>query len=134
LQRLTRGERAARAPTVGPAEVQQLAVTLNETLDATDRAEADLRAARDDLARRMDYFQQVIDTLDIAVASCDADGVLALRNQVVQDVSRGDNSRSVNDLAGLHEGDSRHPLARALAGEVLAHRDGEVDLDSGIGS
>jgi signal transduction histidine kinase/CHASE3 domain sensor protein len=123
LQRLTDGDRAARAPVGGPAEVRQLAVTLNEALDSTDRAEAGLRAARDDLARRRDYFEQVLDTLDIAVVSCDADGVLAFRNRVARDAAGGGPPRHVDDLAGLHEGDPRHPLARALAGEVFAHRE-----------
>jgi signal transduction histidine kinase/CHASE3 domain sensor protein len=123
LRRLSGGERAVRAPVSGPSEVRQLAVTLNEALDSTDRAEADLRAARDDLARRKDYFEQVLDTLDIAVVSCDGDGALTFRNRAASDVTAGGAPQHVDDLAGLHEGDPRHPLARALAGEVFVHRE-----------
>lgn len=123
LQRLTNGERAVRAPAVGPVETQQLALTLNDALDSSDRAEAGLRVARDDLARRKDYFEQVLDSLDIAVVSCDADGVLAFRNRVARDAPGEGMPRHVDDLAGLHEGDPRHPLARALTGEVFVHRE-----------
>ncbi|MEV6350534.1 ATP-binding protein [Actinoplanes sp. NPDC051851] len=122
LRRLTAGDRTARAPAAGPAEVRELAAALNEGLDAADLAETDLRAARDDLARRNEYFQQVLDTLDIAVISCDADGVLTFRNRVSRQDGTG-TPRHVDDLAGLHEGDPRHPLARALAGEVMVHRE-----------
>ncbi|WP_436531745.1 sensor histidine kinase [Actinoplanes sp. HUAS TT8] len=116
LQRLAGGDRAARAPSVGPAEVRQFTDTLNGALDAADRAEADL-------ARRRDYVEQVLDTLGIAVVSCDADGVLVFRNRVARDASAAGTPRHVDDLAGLHEGDPRHPLARALAGEVFTHRE-----------
>jgi signal transduction histidine kinase len=52
-----------------------------------------------------------------------ADGVLTFRNRVARDAAAGATLRHVDDLAGLHEGDPRHPLARALAGEVFVHRE-----------
>ena len=58
-----------RAPAVGAIEVRHLATTLNEALKSNDRAQAALRAARDDLKRRNYYVEQVLDTLAIAVAS-----------------------------------------------------------------
>jgi signal transduction histidine kinase/CHASE3 domain sensor protein len=116
LRRLTDGDRTARAPALGPAEVRQLTAALNGALDATDRAEAGLRAARD-------YVEQVLDTLGIAVVSCDSDGVLVFRNRAARDTQAAPSPRHVDDLAGLHEGDPRHPLARALAGEIVVHQE-----------
>ncbi|BCY11738.1 ATP-binding protein [Actinoplanes sp. L3-i22] len=117
LRRLTDGDRTARAPVLGPVEVRQFTTTLNGALDATDAAEAGLRAARD-------YVEQVLDTLGTAVVSCDNDGVLVFRNRVARDTTQAaDPPRHVDDLAGLHEGDPRHPLARALAGEIVVHQE-----------
>lgn len=123
LQRLADGDRGARAPAVGPAEIRQFTTTLNEALDAGARAEAGLRAARDDLAHRRDYVEQVLDTLGIAVVSCDGDGTLIFRNRVARAASDAPTPRHVDDLAGLHDGDPRHPLARALGGEVFVQRE-----------
>ncbi|WP_198170502.1 PAS domain-containing protein [Actinoplanes awajinensis] len=59
---------------------------------------------------------------------CDAGGLLIFRNRIARDTPLGNTPAHVSDLGGLHEDDPRHPLARALAGAVLVHRETTLHL------
>ena len=49
---------------------------MRDELRLREAAEAELRAARDDLAAERAYLRQVLDALDVSVITCDADGIL----------------------------------------------------------
>jgi signal transduction histidine kinase/CHASE3 domain sensor protein len=124
LHRLAGGERSARATVAGPPEVRDLARTLNSSLDATDRAEAQLRGARDAVERQNTYFLQVLDSLNMAVVACDGRGDIVFRNRVARAANPAEDLHHVGELTAVEErDDDRHPLARALAGEVLVQRE-----------
>lgn len=124
LHRLATGQRSARARDAGPPEVRDLAAALNASLDATDRAEAELRTARDAVELQKGHFQQVLDTLNMAVVTCDEHGELVYRNQIARLRGPHEDPRHVDDLTGMQEhGETRDPLARALTGETFVQRE-----------
>jgi signal transduction histidine kinase/CHASE3 domain sensor protein len=126
LERLTEGDRDARATVDGPNEVRQLALTLNNSLDATARVEGELQTAHDAVERQNAYFVQVLDSLNMAVTACDEHGDLVYRNRVARR-QRHDEAfhRSAGDAArtGDSRTETRHPVARALAGEVFVQQE-----------
>jgi signal transduction histidine kinase/CHASE3 domain sensor protein len=121
LQRFSRGNHTARASTAG-SEIQHLAAIVHESLDATARAEADRRATHDAAALKNTYFVEILDTLNVAVVSCDPDGVLVYRNRVARN-ALGETEPHVDNVENLTTDDPRHPLARVLAGEVFINRE-----------
>ncbi|MDR7320661.1 MULTISPECIES: ATP-binding protein [Catenuloplanes] len=125
LGRLADGDRSARAPVVGPPEVKLLAQTLNACLDETARAEAGLRTAHDTLLRQEAYVRQVLDVIDVAVMTCDADGAIVSVNQRARRLARQPIPAHIRDLTHVvHTGNDvqpeDHPLARALTGQTVA--------------
>jgi signal transduction histidine kinase len=126
LERLTAGDRDARAAVAGPAEVQQLAVTLNDSLDATAKVEGELQRAHAAVERQNAYFVQVLDSLNMSVTACDEHGDLVYRNRVAR-LQRHDEAFQHSDGPSGRQGDgraeTRHPVARALGGEVFVQHE-----------
>jgi signal transduction histidine kinase/CHASE1-domain containing sensor protein len=57
---------------------------LRDELGLREAAEAELRAARDELGAERAYLRQVLDALDVAVVTCDADGILVHTNRAAR--------------------------------------------------
>lgn len=129
LDRLGAGDRTARATITGPPEVATLAAALNASLDATDRAEADLRTAHHTVEQQRGFYAQILDTLNLAIMTCDTHGNLDYVSPVARQGRPGQSLRHVDDLTGLQEPDDpRHPVARALAGETLTRHEMTLHL------
>lgn len=83
---------------------------------------ADLRGARDDLVAQKDYLTQVLDTLDVAVLTCDPGGRVVHSNRAARLQLPG-TEKPLTAAAGLRHPDgtlipdNQQPLVRALAGE-----------------
>jgi signal transduction histidine kinase/CHASE3 domain sensor protein len=126
LERLTAGDRDVRATVDGPVEVRQLALALNQSLDATARVEGELQTAHDAVERQNAYFVQVLDSLNMAVTACDEHGDLVYRNRVARQ-QRHDEAfhRSAEPAVGAGDSraETRHPVARALSGEVFVQQE-----------
>ncbi|MFI5843043.1 ATP-binding protein [Catenuloplanes sp. NPDC051500] len=112
LNRLRNGDRSARAAPAGPAEVRLLAETLNSSLDETERAEAQLRTARDALAVQEAYLAQVLDAIDVGVLTCDASGAVVRVNRTGRQQL---GATPPTHISGLADG----TIARALDGETV---------------
>lgn len=124
LDRLGAGDRTARANITGPPEVAALAAALNASLDATDHAEANLRAAHDTVEHQRGFYAQILDTLNLAIMTSDVHGNLDYISPVARQGRPGQSLHHVDDLIGLHDADDpRHPVARALAGETLTRHE-----------
>jgi PAS domain-containing protein len=99
--------------------------------DITDRkaAEAQLRAARDELADQRTYLTQILDAIDIAVVTCDATGAIVHANQAARDwtrtfarpvtVTETAVRVGVAALDGSAVAEQDLPLLRALTGEEI---------------
>ncbi len=107
-------------------ELAEATTRLQLELAQRRAAEAELRAARDELARQKAYLAQVLDALEIAVLTCDVDGRIVHANRT----SRGDlpgRPRTVAETVthlnltradGSVPAPGDTPLDRALAGRA----------------
>ncbi|WP_271190034.1 ATP-binding protein [Dactylosporangium matsuzakiense] len=104
---------------------------LRRELDRRLSAEADLRAARDDLAAQQQYLREVLDTIDVTVVTCGTDGLLVHANRAAR-AALPDSAGPLDIVAAARQlrfthpdgsafTDAETPLARALRGE---HVDG----------
>jgi hypothetical protein len=105
----------------GPPGVRALATTLNAALDQQRDAEDQLHQARDDLAGQQAYLTEVLNSISVAVLTCNADGTLREVNGVARAAQHGAIPVHVNDLHGIAEPGANlatapHPLVRALHG------------------
>jgi signal transduction histidine kinase/CHASE3 domain sensor protein len=122
LSRLAGGDRAARADPRGPPEVRVIAETLNRSLDDAEDARQGLLATHRELS-------QILDVLNVAVVTCDAEGTIVRVNRTAREDVDGEMPAHVSGLNRIAEPGSRpgdpgaagppagaHPLALALAG------------------
>jgi signal transduction histidine kinase/CHASE3 domain sensor protein len=122
LARLAGGDRAARTEPSGPPEVRMLAATLNRSLDDGEEARQRLLATHRELT-------QILDVLNVAVVTCDAEGTIVRVNRTARQDVGGEMPLHVSDLDRVAELGDRpapgaaghvsggHPLALALSGQ-----------------
>jgi signal transduction histidine kinase/CHASE3 domain sensor protein len=123
LTRLAGGDRAARTEPGGPPEVRMLAATLNRSLDDAEEARQRLLATHRELT-------QILDVLNVAVVTCDAEGTLVRVNRTAREDVDGEMPSHVRHLDRVAEPGDRpapgaagavsggHPLALALSGQL----------------
>ncbi|MET7419064.1 ATP-binding protein [Dactylosporangium sp. NPDC005555] len=70
--------------TAAERAIAEANTALRAELTLREAAEAELRAARDDLAAEQAYLRQVLDALDITVITCDADGMVVHTNRAAR--------------------------------------------------
>ena len=96
---------------------------------ALARALAEIAAARDELARRQHFTDALLETIDVGIVSCDAEGTSVVRNSAERRLLglTSENARSqsvassIDVLApgGVRVDPENYPLARALRGETV---------------
>ena len=72
------------APVYGAPGSTRASDPMREELTLREAAEAELRAARDHLGAERAYLRQILDALDVAVITCDADGILVHTNRAAR--------------------------------------------------
>jgi signal transduction histidine kinase len=89
------------------------------------QVEAELRAARDELALQKAYLDQVLDAIDVAVVTCDASGVMQHSNRAAREWSRLRGPAATVDEVAVQfnvtgqSDDAGLPLLRSLHGEEV---------------
>jgi PAS domain S-box-containing protein len=105
---------------------------------ALSAALADVAAARDELARRQSFADALLQTVEVGIVSCDADGGSRVRNRaeramlgipeppVGSDPELSDPAIDFLDAGGKRLDPRDYPLTRALRGETLGNVDFQV--------
>ncbi|OIQ90465.1 putative diguanylate cyclase YegE [mine drainage metagenome] len=105
------------------------------TAAALDRALTELAEAHAELGRRQSFTDALLETIEVGIVSCDADGVFVVSNRAERamfGLATGLEGLGPEDLPSLIDvfdttgrnlSASEYPLMRALRGEVVAHED-----------
>ncbi|MET7419798.1 ATP-binding protein [Dactylosporangium sp. NPDC005555] len=84
LERRAGGDRDARAVVEGPAEVRRLGAALNAGLDEAGEARERIVSAADEVAAQKAYLDQVLDVVEVAVLTSDAEGRVVHSNRAAR--------------------------------------------------
>jgi transcriptional regulator with PAS, ATPase and Fis domain len=97
-----------------------------------EAVQADLRAARNTLADQQTYLTEVMDTIDVAVTTCDTSATMIHRNRAAKELTAGTSAARnlagvaralrVTDPAGQPVPNDQLPMSRALAGSPRRQR------------
>ncbi len=103
---------------------------------ALAEALAEIELARDELARRQHFTDALLETIDVGIVSCDADGTNVFRNGVERTLlgmtgslarsappAAAASSMDILDAAGVRVDPEEYPLARALRGDPVTDTD-----------
>ena len=103
--------------------------------EALTEALAEITLARDELNRRQHFTDTLLETIDVGIVSCDADGTIVTRNSAERrmlDLSGQHAPTAIADVAALIDildatgrriDPDQYPLARALRGEKVTGTD-----------
>ncbi|WP_432993106.1 PAS domain S-box protein [Dactylosporangium sp. CA-233914] len=86
---------------------------------ARDAAAGQLAQRNVELAAQRAYLNEILDMINVYVMTCDNRGGLVHLNRAVREAAAGAHVEDLPRVAPPGEGDGRHPLARALCGEVI---------------
>lgn len=107
----------------------------HRTADALDRALTELAEVHAELGRRQSFTDALLETIEVGIVSCDADGVFVVSNRAeramfglttgLEGLAPEDLPPLIDvfDVAGRRLSAPEYPLMRTLRGETVAHED-----------
>ena len=116
---------------------------LDEALDELAVAHSQLADAHKELSRRKSFTDALLETIEVGIVSCDADGVFVVSNRTERELFglvaslEGLKPEQLNplitvfDLDGVPLTPESYPLMRALRGEDVAHVNVRVGRSDG---
>ncbi|GAA3446482.1 hypothetical protein GCM10018955_59200 [Planomonospora venezuelensis] len=124
------------------ARLAEAAVALQDELARHEADQADLRAARDELAAQKAYLTQLLDAINVSVITCDTDGALVHANRIARAALPYDGKPLTIGEATLQlrmtypDGTpipvEEAPMARALRGERVDDLEAVVTGPDGV--